>query len=104
MAPRLSRDEQIEAHIRALADLIPQGYSNANEMASAAMISVMDSARIKYVRDDDGKLWPFAPDPDGPWRGPLRKNMESKTIEEGRFDPETEKISWVLPWLSSESE
>jgi len=65
-------------------------------LAYAALQSVLDADEVKFVRDDDGQLWPFVVG-DVYWRGPLRKNVESQ-IQEARFYPELEKIAWVSPW------
>jgi hypothetical protein len=69
----------------------------ATQLAYAALLSVLRADEVKIVRDDDGQLWPFVPR-EGLWRGVLRKNDETQTIEESRFDSEAGVITWVSPW------
>lgn len=97
----LDTDEQIIALVRALNDLMPDaGKSPREELVTSALHTILGSTNVKFVRDDDEKLWPFVPseDEDGLWRGPLRKNHENSSIEEARFDPVTGTIHWVKPW------
>ena len=70
--------------------------SQGQQLAYGALLSVMDADVVKFVRDDDGKLWPFVPG-DEYWRGPLRLT-EDQQVQQARFYPESEKIDWVSPW------
>lgn len=65
-------------------------------LAYAALQSVLDADEVKFVRDDDGQLWPFVEGKEY-WRGPLRKNADNQ-IQEARFYPEKETIVWSSPW------
>jgi len=65
-------------------------------LAHEAMLYVMQADSVKYVRDDDGSLWPFV-EGEEYWRGPLRLTGE-QTVEQARFYPEIEKIVWASPW------
>lgn len=67
-------------------------------LATEALLSVLDTNAVVFVRDDDGKLWPFVKG-DEYWRGVLRLT-EDQRVEEARFFPAEERIDWVNPWTT----
>jgi len=73
-----------------------QSEGSGPVLAQEAMFHVMGADVVKYVRDDDGSLWPFVPGAEY-WRGPLRLTTE-QSVEQARFYPDQEKIVWVSPW------
>lgn len=87
--------EQLIARIRQL--VAGETDEPATQLAYAALLSVLRADEVKIVRDDDETLWPFVPG-EGLWRGVLRRNDETQSIEEARFDPVAGVITWVSPW------
>jgi len=64
-------------------------------LALSCLQNVMGSTSVKFVRDDDGMLWPFV-EGDEFWVGPLRKTQDG-LIQQARFFPNEEKIVWGSP-------
>lgn len=86
---------QLVATIRSLVSG-SNAESQGQQLAYGALLSVMDADVVKFVRDDDGKLWPFVPGEEY-WRGPLRLTNDQQ-VQQARFFPEREKIEWCSPW------
>jgi hypothetical protein len=70
---------------------------SGTSMAWSALLNVLNTDEVQFVRDDDGLLWPFVPGDGEYWRGPLRVTAE-QSVEQARFYPEKEEIVWCSPW------
>jgi hypothetical protein len=98
MARSLPREALIETNLaRALID--SENDRSGATLALSCLQNVMGSTDVRFVRDDDGALWPFVvddEDDDEFWRGPLRKTSDG-LIQQARFYPNEEKIVWGSP-------
>jgi len=94
MARTMPREALIESNLaRALID--SENDRSGATLALSCLQNVMGSMHIKFVRDDDGSLWPFVEGEES-WVGPLRKTQDG-LIQQARFYPNEEKILWGSP-------
>jgi hypothetical protein len=95
MARSLSPEALRETDLaRALID--SENDRSGATLALSCLQNVMGSTSVKFVRDDDGGLWPFVEESDESWRGPLRKTPDG-LIQQARFYPNEERIVWGSP-------
>ena len=95
-ADALREGGEAEQLVAAIRSLVGGHEAEGQQLAYGALLSVMEADTVKFVRDDDGQIWPFVPGKEY-WRGPLRLT-EDQQVQQARFYPDTEKIDWCSPW------